>query len=353
MLSVQYFCPNNFFLKQILLLLVSVFMIGIAFGQSDTVSQTGPIPEKNTRLQESLQTVITKPIIRDSQARVSITPISLKEDSLKTDSIRQDSIARLAVPVPITSNKLDTITYEKYYSSAWLPFQKEPVFEIIPERLPSGKEWLFYILSGLVALLASIRLIFPKYFKNLFLLFMQTSIRQKQTREQLLQNNLASVFLNFLFLTSAGLYLTLLIQFKQWVDLPFYQLLLYIVGILFIVYLGKYIFLAFSGWVFNVPEATGSYTFIVFLVNKVLGIILIPFILLITFSPLAIKHIAITISIGIILVLFLYRYLISFGVIRSNLKVSALHFFLYLCAVELLPLVLIYKLLVNFVTGSI
>jgi hypothetical protein len=102
-----------------------------------------------------------------------------------------------------------------------------------------------------------------------------------------------------------------------------------------------------------VPEATSGYTFIVFLVNKVLGIVLIPFILLITFSPLEIKQVAITISAGVILALFLYRYLITFGVIRSNLKVSALHFFLYLCAVELLPLVLIYKLLVNFVSGSI
>jgi hypothetical protein len=53
------------------------------------------------------------------------------------------------------------------------------------------------------------------------------------------------------------------------------------------------------------------------------------------------------------LILFLYRYLFSFGIIRSNLKVSALHFFLYLCAVELLPLLLIYKLVVNFVLGSI
>jgi hypothetical protein len=182
---------------------------------------------------------------------------------------------------------------------------------------------------------------------------MQTSIRQKQTREQLLQNNLASVLLNILFVASASIYLTLLIQYKQWVAIQFYPLLLYCVIILFVIYIGKYLFLAFSGWVFNVPEATNAYTFIVFLVNKVLGIVLIPFALMITFSPLPIKQIAITISAGVALVLFMYRYLISFGVIRSNLKVSAFHFFLYLCAVELLPLLLIYKLLVNFVSEGI
>jgi hypothetical protein len=339
-------------LKQILLIFVLLFTTGFAFGQTDTLGQEGAIPEKKKQVPESVRTVIKVPVLKDTQSIVASDSLTIKSDSLRMDSVKRDSIAHLSIKLPVVAIQ-DTLTYEKYYTSAWLPFEKTPIFEIIPERKPSGKELLFYILTGLVGLLAAIRLIFPKYFKNLFLLFMQTSIRQKQTREQLLQNNLASVFLNILFIASAGLYVTLLIQYKHWVDVPFYQLLFYVECLLFIIYLGKYIFLAFSGWVFNVPDATSAYTFIVFLVNKVLGIVLIPFVLLITFSPLPIKQVAITISAAVILVLFLYRYLISFGVISSNLKVSALHFFLYLCAVELLPLVLIYKLLVNFVTGSI
>ena len=350
--SVQYFCSNIYFLKQILLILVSLFTIVIAFGQTDTLEQTNSATGKKKQLAESTQTLIVAPVLKDSQSQNSRKPLTILADSLKRDSIRMDSIRLLDIKLPIVLLP-DTITYEKYYVSAWLPFQKTPVYEIIAERKPMGKEVLFYILTGLVALLAGIRLIFPKYFKNLFLLFMQTSMRQKQTRENLLQNNLASIFLNILFMVSAGIYITLLVLYKHWVDLSFNHLLLYGVVFLFVVYLVKYIFLAFSGWVFNVPEATSAYSFVVFLVNKVLGIILIPFVWIITFSPLPIKQVAITISAGIILVLFLYRYLISFGVIRTNLKVSVLHFFLYLCAVELLPLFLIYKLLVNFVTGSI
>ena len=339
-------------MKQILLILVSLLTIVIAFGQTDTLIQTSSTTGKKKQLAESTQTLIVAPVLKDSQSQNSRKPLTILADSLKRDSIRMDSIRLLDIKLPIVLLP-DTITYEKYYVSAWLPFQKTPVYEIIAERKPMGKEVLFYILTGLVALLAGIRLIFPKYFKNLFLLFMQTSMRQKQTRENLLQNNLASIFLNILFMVSAGIYITLLVLYKHWVDLSFNHLLLYGVVFLFVVYLVKYIFLAFSGWVFNVPEATSAYSFVVFLVNKVLGIILIPFVWIITFSPLPIKQVAITISAGIILVLFLYRYLISFGVIRTNLKVSVLHFFLYLCAVELLPLFLIYKLLVNFVTGSI
>lgn len=329
-----------------------MFYIGFAFGQNDTSVKSKDTSEKKQG------SVNRKNLRKDSVAKTPVLSqeTSLFEDSTGqyylTDSLKKDSL-QLASLKARSVNLPDTGTYEKYYEHPWLPFHKTAFYLIIPERKPQGKDLLFYILTALVALLAIIRLISPKYFKNLFLLFMQTSIRQKQTREQLLQNNMASLLMNLLFIASAGIYITLIVQNRHWVDKPFYELLLYCSAILFVVYLGKYLFLLFSGWVFNVPDATNAYTFIVFLVNKVLGVVLIPFVLVITFSPFPIMQVALTISIAVTTLLFVYRYLISFGVIRANLKVSALHFFLYLCAVELLPLVLIYKLVLNFIAGSI
>lgn len=296
----------------------------------------------------------TKKVLTDS-GRVQIDSSLLKDSLAKQqvlDSLQLDSTKK-ALQQQILAARPDTGTYAKFFYSKYLPFQGQPLQEFSEEHKRESQELLFYLLTALVGILAAIRLIFPKYFKNLFLLVMQTSVRQKQTREQLLQNNLASMMLNFLFLASAGLYVSLLVQQKHWVNLPFYQLVSYSCLLLLMVYLGKFLFLSFSGWVFNVGEATGSYTFIVFLVNKVLGILLIPFVLILTYSPDPIRQVATTISLGICSILFVYRYLIGFGAIRNNLKVSALHFFLYLCAVELLPLVLIYKLLLDNLTGSI
>lgn len=343
-------------MKQFFLILSFWCFTGLALAQNDTVlkpkdtaaKKQGSVNSKNLATDSTPKSPVQKPVQNLEPSIFSDTSNSnYLTDSLTKDSIRLAALKALAISLP------DTTTYEKYYEHQWLPFHKTPFYLIVPERKHKGKDLLFYILTGLVALLAMIRLIFPKYFKNLFLLFMQTSIRQKQTREQLLQNNMASLLMNLLFIASAGIYITLIIQYKHWVDKPFYELLFYCSAILFIVYLGKYLFLLFSGWVFNVPDATNAYTFIVFLVNKVLGVVLIPFILVVTFSPLPIMQVALTISFGLAALLFGYRYLISFGVIRTNLKVSALHFFLYLCAVELLPLLLIYKLLLNFIAGSI
>ena len=304
-------------------------MQGNLFAQRDS----SVFPKKDSALTQK-QYDSTQSLLKDSASLALV------------DSLQQDSLKKRLTLLALLNVK-DTTTYSKYLVHPYLPLQIKAIYQITPERKPLRNDLLFYLLTGLVAMLAAIRLIFPKYFKNLFLLIMKTSVRQKQTREQLLQNNLASVLLNLLFLVTTGIYISLLVHHKQWVTLPLYQLFFYSSFFLLAIYLGKYLFLLFSGWVFNVSEATGSYTYIVFLVNKVLGIVLIPFVLLITYAPTQIMQIATTLSLGICILFFIYRYLISFGAIKNNLKVSAFHFFLYLCAVELLPLALIYKLLLD------
>ena len=218
----------------------------------------------------------------------------------------------------------------------------------------NNKDLLFYVLAFVVFFLGFIKVVFPKYFQNLFTIFFQTSFRQKQTREQLLQDNFPSLLMNILFILSGGIYIGLLVSVQGYIQqLPLWQLLLYSLGLLAIVYLSKYLFLQFSGWVFNVKDAMSSYIFIVFLVNKIMGVLLIPFLLLLAFSVGSILQVTITVSLIAVAGFFLYRYLVSLGTINKNLKVNPLHFFLYLCAVEVLPLLIIYKALFNFIGKSI
>ena len=223
---------------------------------------------------------------------------------------------------------------------------------VIDYHKQSSKDDLFYLMAGVIFCLAFIRAVFSKYFRNLFLFFFQTSLRQQQIREQLLQDNLASLFINLLFFISTGLYISLLINYKNWASVSYGWLALFCAVILILIYLGKYFFLLFAGWVFNTKEAAGSYIFLVFMVNKMMGILLIPFLLILSFANATVVDVGITVSIGLIGLLYLYRYLVSFSAIRNKLKVNALHFFLYLCAVEVLPLLLIYKGLINYIAGS-
>jgi hypothetical protein len=343
-------------LKSLFLIMILCISANTGFAQTDTI-----IRPETTRTQPVITPLEKPQPVRKRIADTSVHEYAdsvLKADSMvlvqkNRDSLYADSVQK-AAKSHVIAVVIDTSTYQKYQTHPYLPLHKEAIYMVIDYRKSVSKDDLFYLMAGIVFVLAFIRAMFSKYFKNMFLLFFQTSLRQKQTRDQLLQAGLASLLSNLLFVLSAALYITLLIRYKNWTDLPFWWLALGSAAILLFVYLMKYLFLLFTGWVFNTKEAAGSYIFVVFLVNKVLGVLLVPFLLILSFGSAELVQVAVTASIGVILLLFGYRYWVSFVAIRNKLKVNALHFLLYLCAVELLPLVLIYKILINyFIRGSV
>lgn len=332
-------------LKRSILIGMGCMAVFCCFGQTDTVNRTQVPETTRTRLVDS--PAIPLPA-RDTVRKPPIRRVVIAVDSLQTDTlaiIRDSTLVRDSLVAPTGT---DTTTYGQYAVHPYLPLLAPPVYRLIDYRKRSNKDELFYLMAGVVACLAFIKVVFPRYFRNLFLLFFQTSLRQKQTREQLLQDNLASLLTNLLFVITAGLFAALVIRNQGWLSMPFWWLALYGSGLLAMVYTGKYLFLLFAGWVFNTREATGAYIFIVFLVNKVAAILLLPFLLVYAFAGETLAGIALTVVLGLMALLVLYRYLVSFGAIRSNLKVNALHFFLYLCAVEILPIMLMYKLLIGY-----
>ena len=259
--------------------------------------------------------------------------------------------SEVKIKPPVIKKPFDSF-YQKLLDNPFLRTTAKPIYFVTNERQRQGKDEVFYLLSGLLLFLAFIKLAFSKYVSNLFRLFVQPTFRQKQTREQLQQSNLPSFLLNLFFVFSAGAYVSFLIQYYHLVNIKYWFILLYSIASLLILYTGKFLFLTFAGWVFNVKEATDSYIFAVYLINKILGIILIPFTLILAFSSYQIVDISITISLLIILILFIYRFILSYTPVRKDVKVDFFHFIFYILAFEIVPLLLIYKTLIIYLNKS-
>lgn len=228
-------------------------------------------------------------------------------------------------------------------------FLGKPRFETAVERSEDGKDGLFYLLTGLIFYFALVRLLFGKYLNNLFAVFFRVSLKQKQIREQLLQSPLPSLLLNIFFVIAGGIYVSFLLRYYHLVSATnLWFLMLYGIMAIAGLYIAKYLILKVLGWVFNISEATDTYIFVIFLVNKLLGILLVPVLVLLAFSSLQITTVIVTLSFTMIAILFAYRYIISYAPVRKEIKVGQFHFFLYLCAFELVPLLLIYKVLLTF-----
>ena len=226
------------------------------------------------------------------------------------------------------------------------------IFRIEQRFSLPDKDFLFYSILGLLFLFAFVHNIYPQYFPKLFSQFNQSSLRMLQNREQLLQNSLASLLMNIGFILSFSLMATLLIFSRHLLPLSFWEGYLYIALFFTSLYLGKYLFLLLAGYTFNSMELIQTYVFVIFMINKVLGILLVPFILILAFAKPQFYPIAIVGGAVLSVLLILYRYLFSLTTVRNKLHISSFHFFLYLCAFEIVPILILYKLVVQYFGGT-
>lgn len=255
------------------------------------------------------------------------------------------------------------VDYKKYFADLHKGFQlytpplfplKEAnlVFRIEQRFALPDKDSLFYAILLLLFLYAFVANMYPQYFPKLFSQFNHSSLRILQNREQLLQNSLASLLMNMGFIASFSFMATLVIFNQHLLALSFWEGYLYITIFITCLYIGKYLCLQLVAYTFHAAELVQTYLFVVFLINKVLGILLLPFILLIAFAKTQYYPYAMYGAGALAILLLLYRYLFSLTTVRNKLHISSFHFFLYLCAFEILPLLILYKLIVQYLGGT-
>ncbi len=242
--------------------------------------------------------------------------------------------------------------YQLYNQKTSLSSAGDVLYKIEQKFSLPDKDLLFYAIIALLFLYGFIINIFPQYIPKLFSQFSQSSLRMLQNREQLLQNSMASLIMNISFVMSFSLLSTLIIFNGHLLPINFWEAYLYMCLFFLGLYIGKFICLTIAGYVFNTKDLVQTYIFVVFMINKVLGILLIPFILLLAFAKPYFHSIALF-GAGFLLVLLVgYRYLFSLTSVRNKLHISSFHFFLYLCAFEILPLLILYKFVVQYFGGT-
>ncbi|MEO6228667.1 MAG: DUF4271 domain-containing protein [Ferruginibacter sp.] len=314
---------NNFLkLKQVLVFLFLLLGPVLLFSQ-----QTDTMPLPGDSLVVKIDSIIKQP---DSlQLRV--------QDSLLKVS---DSINAVVKQQAKYTNDIQQLLKDNIY----LNWNGKPVAMANKARENGSQDKQFYLLAGIIFLLGFFRFFYVRYFNNLFRVFFNASLRQSQLTDQLLQAKLPSLFFNIIFILAGGVYVYLILDFYNWIPAQNYWLLVLYCGVsLGAVYFVKFITLKFTGWVTGFKEITNTYIFVIFLINKILGVILLPFIVVISFGNPVIASASVIISLFLIGLMFVLRFFRSYGLLQHQLKISSFHFFMYVTGIEVLPLLLIYK----------
>jgi len=266
-------------------------------------------------------------------------------DTIIHKSAKDTSFLQVEGPLKIYGNIVNRLLLKNKFINS----KAAPVFFIEQERNGTGKEFLFYALCVLVLILGIFKSFFHGYFNNLFRVFFNTSLRQTQLVDQLLQAKLPSFLLNIFFTLTAGFYIWLLFMNSHQPRLINGKLLLpFSILTVAVIYFIKYALLKFMGWVSDIQQATDNYIFVIFLVNKITGILLIPFIILLAFSMPQWRNPITTISLLVLGLFFLARYVKSYGVIENKIPLNPFHFIIYVAGAEILPLFIIYKVAMDY-----
>jgi len=302
-----------FKLRQVLLMVLSLFYPQVFYSQiNDTVSPLN----------------IT-PAINDSDLRIKDTAIILK-----------DSIAYRESKTDNFPGKMQKIIFDNIYLNS----RASAVSFVMSERKQRSKEILFYAIFFIVFLFGLLKMFYSRYLNNLFRVFFNTSLRQTQLTDQLIQAKQPALFFNMFFILTGGFYVFLLLSNLGYIDVIYDLNVLFIcIGAVLAVYIVKYFVLKFTGWISGYQNVADTYIFIVFLINKIIAIALIPIIIIMAFSDQFLVKFVLIISYFIISAILILRFLRFFGILQNKIKVQRYHFFLYIIGIEILPLLLIYK----------
>jgi hypothetical protein len=326
--------------------------------QVETPLITGPDTITEIPVSDTLETEIAKPaepatIHRDVEKRseeVVAPPVTIRQirsfDQQMVFSVVWDSLMI----------KNDTIIISRVYpAQAKFGAHELQVHEMRVESYDTERTspeiFTLLIIINLI-MIGLANYFFPQRLREMIMAAWEPRIYFQLEREGGIMAHWVSFFLYFNFLLVLTMLVYQLFDFfgleETLQQIPSSLLMGYIFIAMVSFYFAKYLLLVFIAWVFKRQESSQTYFRNILIMNNFSGLVILPAMIIYTFNPSAWIIYG---SLG--LLLFLNVYKIGRGAIVGHQRTgfSAYYLILYLCAIEIAPVLLIIKITMNYLTG--
>ncbi len=273
---------------------------------------------------------------------------SLLDTSGNTFLFGTTEAARTSIFLQSTKEKENGISNKYvilYHGNELSPRHKEPVL-----RNNYTADWIFPVLLLILAFFAWIKFFYNRYFQQLIKAFLNTNLTNQIVRDENIFFQRISVYLSIVFNLIAALFIYLLSIQYHWalgsLDAGFSRFIFFVI-VVSAVYALKYLVLRICGWLFEQEKEISMYIFNIFLINNILGIALLPFICLLAFN--GVIHFSGFLYVSFILIAAAFGWRIFRGIQIGfgSPSFSPLYLFLYLCTLEIAPLMVLIRIIVQ------
>jgi Domain of unknown function (DUF4271) len=209
-----------------------------------------------------------------------------------------------------------------------------------------GESWIIAVILFLILLFAIIKNAFSKELVSVLQSFYSNRVLGQINKEDNLFSSWPFIFLYLLFGLTIGMCLYLSKQYfgleYQFRGLEWFLILSVIVIGLFTF---KIIILRSLGFFFGMQRLVKDYVSILYLTYFNVAILFLPLIIAFSLTPSPYNEVYIYISVLLLLIIFLGQFLRAGSNILSNYQFPKVYLFIYLCALEICPLLILIKVL--------
>ncbi len=271
------------------------------------------------------------------------------------DLNNSSSPATPAVVEEIQSTQGNPFEVERPGETRLRPVQTAPSPVLQPQKKRSSttnRNFLFWTSTLLLLLMAVLLTLYKPLINQIYRSFLNDNMLKLKHREQGSFLNLPFSLFYLSFFLNAGFFSYLILKRFALGGHQHLSLLLWSILGVMSVFLIKHFVLRVMGYIFPIDKELRQYSFTIVIFNIILGILLLPFNLLIAFGPGQLPKYLIFTLIGLIVLLYGFRIIRSLLIASRYISLHKFHFFMYLCTIEIAPTLVLVKLLLLLKGGA-
>ncbi len=248
----------------------------------------------------------------------------------------------------IKQDSLDSLSVKSSSPASLFKGSEHIVHEVAPvSHTRVDNDWITVHLVIVMAMIAWVRIYYRKRFHQVLLSFFGQHYQSILYREGNIFRERISIplLLNYLITYSIFIYLFVLDYLKyDHNNYHGFKLFALIILILLLVWIVKNLSILVSGYIFKNPVVLSDYIVTQFVFNVNTGIYIFPVVILATFVS---ADFAIELGIVFLIIVFIYRIFRQFFTGIEYSKFSLFNRLLYLCTFEIIPNLVLIKLILN------
>jgi len=209
-------------------------------------------------------------------------------------------------------------------------------------------DWYFIIIVVILSAVASIRIAYGKILHSIWVSAYSYQFATKTYKERGILQKRVGLSLDLLYLVNASLFIFLINQHFSFllVDLQAYQFVFISFAILSILVLIRLSVMRLTALIFVRSELFLGFLYHYFIYSKVLGMVLIPFLIAIPYTNGNLQEVIIYTGISTILAVQLFRLIRASVYVLKNV-IFLFYLILYLCVLEILPVLVVIKIILS------